>query len=175
MSVRAWIADKIRRRSRSDETFKTSSVISRLEAEGFKPLIKSDVLDARTKRIKEELDAILQILSGPYSVKNKGLAVDAVYTLMMTTASPWLRSMDNPWLAHKVNCFIELYDEFRNIPEYLGMLVTCASAIINLSMTNIDIEPLTPIVIAPGAMRETRVIQEGEERHSSKRESEVEE
>jgi len=67
--------------------------------------------------------------------------------LVMDIGSPWLRSMDNPWLAHKVNCFLELYAELRSIPEFLGLLVTCASAIINLSMTNIDVEPLTPIII----------------------------
>jgi hypothetical protein len=174
MSVRAWIADKMRRRPKSDERFQVSSVISRLEEQGFKPIIKSDILESRVKEIRENLNVILQILGGNYSVKTKGVAVDEVHTLLMTTASPWLRSMDNPWLAHKVNCFLELYAEFRYIPEYLGMLITCATAIINMAMCNIDVEPLTPILISPGNVKETRVIQEGEERHSSKREQESE-
>ena len=168
VDVKAWLADKMRRRPRTDEQFQTSSVLQRLEKEGFKPIVKSDILEGRTKEIRQNLSFILQVLQGPYTDKQKGAAVDEIHTLMMTTASPWLRSMDNPWLAHKVNCFLELYAELRPIPEFLGLLVTCATALINMSMTNIDVEPLTPIIISPGAQKETRVIQEGEERKETK-------
>jgi len=169
VNVKAWLIDKMRRRPRTDEQFQTSSVLQRLEKEGFKPIVKSDVLEGRTKEIRQNLNMILQILgSSQYSNEEKGVAVDEIHTLMMTTASPWLRSMDNPWLAHKVNCFLELYAELRPIPEFLGLLVTCAIALINMSMTNIDVEPLTPIIISPGAQKETRVIQEGEERKETK-------
>lgn len=147
MSVKAWLADKMRKRPRTNEEFKTSSVLERLEKEGFKPIIKSDILEGRIKEIRGNLNVILQILGGQYSVEEKGVAVDEVHTLLMTVASPWLRSMDNPWLAHKVNLFLELYAEFRYIPEWLGLLITCACAIINLAMCNIDIEPLTPIIL----------------------------
>ena len=147
MSVKAWLADKMRKRPRTNEQFKTSTALERLENEGFKPIIKSDILEGRTKEIRGNLNVILQILGGPYSIEEKGIAVDEVHTLLMTVASPWLRSMDNPWLAHKVNLFLELYAEFRYIPEFLGFLITCACAIINQSMCNIDIEPLVPIII----------------------------
>lgn len=89
----------------------------------------------------------LDSLNHAKTIEEKGKAVDEAYVLVMDIAGPWLRSMDNSWLAHKVNCFIELYAEFRYIPEWLGLLISCASAIINLSMTNIDVEPLTPIII----------------------------
>ena len=172
MNVKAWLIDKMRRRPQTDEQFQTSSVLQRLEKEGFKPIVKSDILEGRTKEIRQNLSFILQVLQGPYTDKQKGAAVDEIHTLMMTTASPWLRSMDNPWLAHKVNCFLELYAELRPIPEFLGLLVTCATALINMSMTNIDVEPLTPILISPGQQKETRVIQEGEERKEKKNETE---
>lgn len=170
MSVKAWLIDKMRKRPRTDEQFKTSSVLERLEREGFKPIIKSDILEGRIKEIRENLNVILQILGGQYTDEEKGVAVDEVHTLLMTTASPWLRSMDNPWLAHKVNMFLELYGEFRYIPEYLGMLITCACAIINMAMCNVDIEPMVPILITPGVTKETRVIQEGSERKEVKTE-----
>jgi hypothetical protein len=160
----------MRKRPRTDEQFKTSSVLERLEREGFKPIIKSDILEGRIKEIRENLNVILQILGGQYTDEEKGVAVDEVHTLLMTTASPWLRSMDNPWLAHKVNMFLELYGEFRYIPEYLGMLITCACAIINMAMCNVDIEPMVPILITPGVTKETRVIQEGSERKEVKTE-----
>ena len=175
MSVRAWLADKMWKRPRSDEQFKTSSVISRLEEEGFKPIIKSDILEGRTKQMRSDLNNILQILGGNYNVDEKGVAVDQLHVLLMTTGVPWLRSMDNPWLSHKVNCFLELYAEYRPIPEWLGLLTTCATAIITMSYTNIDVEPMTPIVISPGNTKETRVIREGEERHVEEKKSEEEE
>ena len=164
MSVKAWLIDKMRRRPKTNEQFKTSTVLERLEKEGFKPIIKSDILEGRIKEIRKNLNVILQILGGQFTIEEKGVAVDEVHTLLITTASPWLRSMDNPWLGHKVNMFLELYAEFRYIPEYLGLLITCACAIINMAFCNIDIEPLTPILITPGATKETRVIREGDER-----------
>jgi len=147
VDVKAWLIDKMRKRPRTDEQFKTSTALERLEREGFRPIVKADILENRVKEIRENLNAILQILGGPYSTEEKGVAVDAIHTLLITTASPWLRSMDNPWLAHKINMFLELYGEFRYIPEYLGMLITCACSLINLAMCNIDIEPLVPIII----------------------------
>ena len=174
MNVKAWLIDKMRRRPRTDEQFQTSSVLQRLEKEGFRPIVKSDILEGRTKEIRQNLSFILQVLQGPYTDKQKGAAVDEIHTLMMVVGSPWLRSMDNPWLAHKVNCFLELYAELRPIPEFLGLLVTCATAIINLSMTNVDVEPLTPILVSPGATKETRVIQEGEERKETEKKTEEE-
>lgn len=145
-----FLIDKIRERvgkKPKQEEFKTSHVFERLEKQGFKPLIKNDQLESRRDRMRESLAVTLDSLNHAKTVEEKGKAVDEAYVLVMDIAGPWLRSMDNSWLAHKVNCFIELYAEFRYIPEWLGLLISCASAIINLSMTNIDVEPLTPIII----------------------------
>jgi len=147
----AFIIDKVRaklhKKPKESEEFRTSHVFERLETAGFKPLIKNDQLESRRDRLRESLAVTLNNLSHAKKDEEKGKAVDEAYVLVMDIGSPWLRSMDNPWLAHKVNCFLELYAELRSIPEFLGLLVTCASAIINLSMTNIDVEPLTPIII----------------------------
>jgi len=145
-----FLIDQIRSRlskKPTQEEFKTSHVFERLEKQGFKPLIKNDQLESRRDRMRESLAVTLDSLNKAQTVEEQGKAVDEAYVLVMDIAGPWLRSMDNSWLAHKVNCFLELYAEFRYIPEFLGLLVTCASAIINLSMTNIDVEPLTPIII----------------------------
>jgi len=142
-----FLIDKIRNKKPKEETFKTSHIFDRLEQQGFKPLIKNDQLEHRMDRLRESMAATLDSLNHAKTVEDRGKAVDEAYVLVMDIGSPWLRSMDNSWLAHKVNCFIELYAEFRYIPEWLGLLITCASAIINLSMTNIDIEPMTPIII----------------------------
>ena len=158
-----FLIDQIREavRKPKQEKFRTSYVFDRLEKEGFKPLIKNDQLENRRERLRESLAVTLDSLNHAKTVEEKGQAVDEAYVLVMDIASPWLRSMDNSWLAHKVNCFIELYREFRNIPEWLDLLVSCASAIINLSMTNIDVEPLTPIIIQ--AMPTPRYIPSGYE------------
>lgn len=144
-----FLIDKIRKQFSGGrrETFKVTKVFERLEEEGFKPLIKNDQLESRRERLRESLTVALDVLNNAETPEQKGLAVDEVYVLLMDIAGPWLRSMDNDWLAHKVNCFIELYREFRQVPEWLDVLVSCAAAMINLSMTNIDVEPLTPIII----------------------------
>ena len=145
-----FLIDKVREhmnKKPKQEKFETSHVFRRLEQEGFKPLIKNDQLESRRDRLRESLAVTLNNLTQAKKDEEKGKAVDEAYVLVMDIGSPWLRSMDNPWLAHKVNCFLELYAELRSIPEFLGLLVTCASAIINLSMTNIDVEPLTPIIL----------------------------
>lgn len=146
-----WLIDKVREKlankPKSEEQFKTSRVFDRLEKQGFKPLIKNDQLEGRRDRIRESLALTLDALNNAKNAKEKGQAVDEAYILLLDIAGPWLRSMDNAWLAGKVNDFLQLYSEFRSIPGYLGLLVACVSSIINLSMTNIDVEPLTPIII----------------------------
>lgn len=145
-----FLIDQIRARvgkKPKQEEFKTSHVFERLEKQGLKPLIKNDQLENRRDRMRESLAVTLDSLNHAKNEEEKGKAVDEAYVLVMDIAGPWLRSMDNSWLAHKVNCFIELYAEFRSMPEWLGLLVSCASAIINLSMTNIDIEPMIPIIL----------------------------
>jgi len=146
----AWIVRKVRGKPKeeADGRFRISTVLDKLAEEGFKPLIKADVLDSRRKSIDEELARILVVANNPTNTdEERGEAVDQLMQLTFLVASPWLRSMDNRWLSHKVNCFIQNYREWRKIPEFYDHLVEEALAIINLSMTNIDVEPLTPIVI----------------------------
>ena len=141
------IRERMKKKPKQDEEFRTSHVFDRLEKQGFKPLIKNDQLEKRIDSLRESLAVTLDNLAHAEKDEDKGKAVDEAYTLVMSVASPWLRSMDNRWLASKVNDFFALYEDLREIPEFLGLLVRCASIIINLSMTNIDVEPLTPIII----------------------------
>lgn len=149
----SWLADRVRRKTqKTDERFRVKSVLDKLAKEGFKPLIKSDILDSRRISIDGELADILTIVNNPTKTdKKKGEAIDQLIRLTFLVASPWLRSMDNRWLSHKMNCFIQNYREWRRIPEFFDHLVEEAQAIINLSMCNIDIEPMTPIVLWTGA------------------------
>ena len=144
----AWLVDKVRRKKREKESFRVSTVMEKLEREGFKPIVKSDILESRRLSIDEDLATILTIVNNPTIANDKkGEAIDQLMRLTFLVASPWLRSMDNPWLSHKMNCFIQNYREWRKLPEMFDHLVEEAKAIINLSMTNIDVEPLTPIII----------------------------
>ena len=168
--VKGWLIDKMRRRTRPHEKFKVSSALERLEKEGFKPIIKADILEGRRKEIRQTLGFIIQVVHNPsYTPEEKGIAVDEAFTLTMSVGSPWLRSMDNPWLAHKMNCFIQNFREWRPIPEFFDQILEEAEALINLAFCNIDIEPLTPILITPGATKETRVIQEGSQREEKEK------
>jgi len=144
----AWLVDKVRRKKGEKESFRVSTVMEKLEKEGFKPIVKSDILESRRLSIDNDLATILTTVYNPTETDdNKGKAIDQLMRLTFLVASPWLRSMDNPWLSHKMNCFIQNYREWRKIPEMFDHLVEEAKAIINLSMTNIDVEPLTPIII----------------------------
>lgn len=150
----ASIVNKFRKRKKKDdETFRVESVMDRLEKEGFKPLIKSDILEGRIKELKEGLKNVLSKLNKAESQEKMGEGVDEAVQLVYVISSPWLRSMENRWLAHKINCFIENYRECRRIPAFLDMLVEEAKAIINMSFTNIDVEPLRPIIIQTGPRR----------------------
>ena len=105
-------------------------------------------MDSRRISIDKELALILTDVNNPTKTdEEKGEAIDELMRLTFLVASPWLRSMDNRWLSHKMNCFIQNYREWRVIPEFFDHLVEEAQAIINLAFCNIDIEPLTPIII----------------------------
>ncbi|RLI46922.1 hypothetical protein DRO69_02020 [Candidatus Bathyarchaeota archaeon] len=135
-----------RRKKNQKEKFEHKTVLDRLEEEGFKPLIKSDILEGRLLEIRNTLDKILKS-DGNDQLKFKGKLVDEAYKLFMVCSSAWARSMDNPWLAHRINCFIKLYKTVRNSPAYLDDLFMCACILINVTFTNIDVEPLRPIII----------------------------
>lgn len=161
----SFIVDKVRRKTKPkpDEKFRVSSVLDKLADEGFKPLIKSDVLDSRRMSIDQELADILTTVYNPTKkLKEKGEAIDKLMRLVFLVASPWLRGMDNRWLSYKVNCFIQNYREWRKIPEFYDHLLEEAKAIINLSMTNIDVEPLTPIIIFTGPTPRKREVMTSE-------------
>ena len=137
---------KLYKRPKKKEDFKISSTLDRLEEEGFKPLIKSDILEGRLSEVHKALEKML-VEDGEKQVKFKGELVDSVFRLIFVVSSAWLRSMDNPWLAHKINCYIQNYRELRNSPEFLDVLFEESMAMLNLSFTNIDVEPLRPIII----------------------------
>ena len=153
----SFIADRVRNRGKkkNSETFRVSSVMEKLEKEGFKPLIKGDILDSRRISLDKELAGILTDIYNPTTKKeDKGKAIDKLVRLTFLIASPWLRSMDNRWLSHKMNCFIQNYREWRPMPEFYDHLIEEAKAIINLAFTNIDVEPLTPIIIQTFAQQQ---------------------
>lgn len=137
----------------SGEKFTARSALDRLEEEGFKPLIKGDVLDKRLRELKETFTEVIGKLATATTFKEKAEAVDKAHYLVFYVSSAWLRSMENEWLADKMNDFIEQYSEVRNIPEFLDMLLDEAKAIINLAFANIDVEPLRPILLQTGPKR----------------------
>jgi len=145
----AWIARKVRgKRKEEDGKFRVSTVLDELAEEGFRPLIKADVLDSRRISIDQELARLLVAVNNPTKKdEEKGEAVDELVQLTFLVACPWLRSMDNAWLSHKINCFVQNYREWRTMPEFYDHLVEEALAIINLAFTNIDVEPLKPLII----------------------------
>lgn len=149
------VSNPFKRNKETTEKFSVKSVLDRLEEEGLKPLLKGDVLEKRINELKTQLKEVAEELAKAKTFDQKGKAVDKAHNLVFYVASAWLRSMENPWLADKVNDFIEQYREFRKpkLPDALGMLVDEAKAIINLAFTNIDVEPLRPIVLQTGPRR----------------------
>jgi len=153
MDVKAWLADKKRGltgKPPTKEEFKPRSFLERMKEAGFKAMIKSDVVELRREELRQTLAYLLQVVHGFYSDEEKGLAVDMAFSLVMNVASFWLRSMDNDWLEYRMNCFDSNYREWRSMPEFYDHIVEEAVAIINKSMSNIDVEPLPPIIIWTG-------------------------
>lgn len=144
------LLDKFKSKKEDSEKFKVTRVFDRLEQEGFKPLIKNDMLESRREELDKSIRTVLDKLNRSKKPEDMGEAVDEAMALVLNVASPWLRSMENPFLAEKVNCFIENYREWRKIPEFLDHLIEEAKVIINLSFCNIDVEPLRPIIIQSG-------------------------
>lgn len=135
-----------KREKKAREKFEHKTIMDRLEEEGFKPLIKGDILEGRIAEVHATLQKVLKS-NGQDQLEWKGELIDGVFRLIFVVSSAWLRSMDNAWLSHKINCFIQNYRELRHNREFLDMLFEEAMAILNISFTNIDVEPLRPIII----------------------------
>lgn len=129
-------------RKKKEQEFHAHSVIDRLEEEGFKPLIKADILEGRVAEVRETLKT--QLEKG-----DLGAFVDNVYNLFFSASSAWLRSMENKFLARKVNAFLTRYNMERDIdsPVAMRILVREGLYLVNLSFANLDVEPLRPILI----------------------------
>lgn len=149
----ATIIEKLRGKKKKEE-FTIKTVFDRLEEEGFKPLIKSDILEKRVREMKMTYREVINALNTARTDEERGIAVDKAHSLVFFIASPWLRSMENPWLANKINDFCEQWAECRAIPAFLDMLVVEAKAIINLSFANLDVEPLHPIILTALSQRD---------------------
>lgn len=124
------------------ESFQAKTVLGRLEEEGFKPLIKADVLENRVKELRD-------ILAKQLKEGDLGAFVDNVYNLFFTVGSAWFRSMENKFLAKKVNAYLIRYNMERDIdsPVALRILVREGLYLINLAFAGLDVTPLTPIII----------------------------
>lgn len=143
---------KKKKESENDgETFQAKTVLGRLEEEGFKPIIKADVLDNRVKEVRD-------ILAKNLREKDLGAFVDGVYNMFFSVASPWFRSMENKFLARKVNAFLTRYNMERDIdsPVALRILVREGLYLVNLAFAGLDVTPLTPIIINTGPKRYRR-------------------
>lgn len=144
----------IRRGKKKDnEVFHVKTRMERLGEEGLRQVIKSDVTEARVQELKESLPKVLGKLNKAKTDEEKAEAVDDAVTLVFVGAVPWLRSMQNDWLADKISDFIEQYREGRDIPSFMKTLVAEAKFLINLAFTNIDVEPFPPIIIWGGPQR----------------------
>lgn len=73
--------------------------------------------------------------------------------LVLVVASAWLRGMQNPWLAKKVNAFLENYRVLHDVKGGLPYLAREAEVIVNLSFTNLDVEPPPPIFVQSTVMQ----------------------
>jgi len=151
-SMKAWVADLQRKvKSPPKETVTYPSAMERLEKEGFKQAIKSDVLATRLNELRQELWRALHVVHNPsFNDEEKGLAVDRAFNLTVVTASAFLRSMDNPSLEERLLALDENYREWRPMPAFFDQIIEECIAVINKSFCNIDVEPRTPIIIWTG-------------------------
>jgi hypothetical protein len=152
VDVKAWIADLKRKvKKPEEETINYPSAMARLEREGFKQVIKTDVLTARLNEVREQLWLALQVVHSPsFSEEEKGLAVDKAFNLTTTVATAWLRGMDNPTLHQILLSLDSNYREWRQMPAFFDQIVEECIAVIDKAFCNIDVEPLTPILIWTG-------------------------
>jgi len=149
---KAWLISLKRKAMGAGESFpkeviKYPSAMERMEREGFKQIIKSDVLTARINDLKEELWCALQVVYGPYTDEEKGLAVDKAFTLTKSAASAWLRSMDNPSLHEMLIKLNQNFREWRPMPAFYDQIIEECSTVVDKGFSNIDVEPLIPIIL----------------------------
>jgi len=152
VDVKAWIADLQRKVKRGEvakkEVINFPSPMERLEKEGFKQVFKTDNLVTRINLLKEQLWIALQIVhSSEFTIEEKGLAVDKAFNLTTATAVAWLRSMDNPDLERRLLALNSNFREWRPMPAMFDQILEECIAVIDKSYCNIDVEPLTPIII----------------------------
>lgn len=154
-----WNRKKGKKESEADGdgVFQAKTVLGRLEEEGFKPLIKADVLESRIKEVRATLAK--QLEEG-----DLGDFVDNIYNLFFTVGSAWFRSMENKFLARKVNAFLKRYNMERDIDSKVALriLVREGLYLVNLAFAGLDVTPLTPIIINAGPRRRGRENMTGE-------------
>jgi len=128
------------------EDFKIKRVFDDMVQEGFRLLIKNDILMQRNQDIKEDIAKIQFILDHSKTDEDKKTAVTMAYALIHHASVSWLRIMENTWLGTKVTDFFEQYVALHDLPEYYEDLVNESKAIISI-FSNVDVEPLRPLVI----------------------------
>lgn len=128
------------------EDFKIKRVFDDMAQEGFRLLIKNDILMQRNDDIKMDISKIQHILDNAETDKDRKAAVTMAYALIHYVSVSWLRIMENTWLGSKVTDFFEQYVALNDLPVYYEDLVNESKAIISI-FSNIDVEPLRPLVI----------------------------
>jgi hypothetical protein len=106
------------------------------EVGGMQPLFNIRDLEQRRQEIKQDLEG-LRLARTSYKIKRE--VVDKVFVLFFASGSPWYRGLDNREKASKVADFIELYQDVRDLPSFMGDLFNCAMQLLNISFTEKDV------------------------------------
>lgn len=106
------------------------------EVGGFQPLFNIRDLEQRRKELMSTLKGC-KLSTRSYTVKRD--VVDKVFTLFFGSGSPWYRGLDDREKSSKVADFLELYEDVRALPSFMGDLFNCAMQLLHISFTETDV------------------------------------
>lgn len=149
-TVFGWTGYKNKNREVSD-TF-----IQKIEKNTtFQALIQNDIVDERRKSMAKGIEDIgLMFAQIPLledepakQLATMQLCLEMIHSLYFNSTSPWMRSMENRWLAEKFKYWLDQCERWKDLPEAIPRLIRNGKFIMNLSFTNKDIVPLPPIFL----------------------------
>lgn len=150
MGILDGIIDKLGLEKKKTETTDIEfikTVAKDLEQAGFRMLIKNEVLANRLAEMKSELEKISLIInSSDATTEQKKLAIESLYNLFQADTASWLRLLENKNLRKKINMFLLQYISAHDLESHYYDLIAEGRSIIAL-FSNIDVEPLPPIII----------------------------
>jgi hypothetical protein len=137
------VAEKLHLAKPSDRVNEAMSILRR-EA-GMIPIFNILDLERRRSEIREILEDVEAKKYLDHKIKMD--VVNKTFRLFFQTGSPWVRGLDNRELSHKVACFLQLYNELRELPAFTSDLFMCSIQLLHLSFQALDVTNTPPYIV----------------------------